>query len=400
MTPPSPTLTDADVVVAGLGMTPVGEHWDLSLRELALQAITAALQDAAGLPPQAVYVANMLSPILSHQSQLGALLADFAGFRGIEAVTVEAAGASGGAAVRQAQLAIASGAVDQALVIGVEKTTDRVTSEVESALSTASDVDYEAVQGSTRTAQAALLMRRYLHEHGAPPDALAGFGITAHANAVANPLAMYRRAISPEAYARAPMLSEPVTVYDAAPNADGAAAMLLARRGTFPENPDRPTVGILGSAVATAPPALHDQEDPLVLTAAARAATTARKRARIDVGDVDFFELHDFFSVYAALALEASGFAERGKGWKLAQDGHGNREGDLPILTFGGSKARGDTGGATGVYQAAEAVLQLQGRAGEAQVAGARIGMTQCVGGSGGTCATLVLGLVDGAKAS
>jgi acetyl-CoA C-acetyltransferase len=395
MTPASRTPAATDIVIAGLGMTPVGEHWDLSLRELALEAITAALTDAAGLRPQAMYVANMLSPILSGQSHLGSLLADFAGFKGIEAVTVEAAGASGGAALRQAELAIASGAADLVLVVGVEKMTDRVSSEVESALSTSSDVDYEAVQGVTRTAQAALLMRRYLHEHGAPPDALAGFGLTAHANAVANPLAMFRKAITLEAYAKAPMLSEPVTIFDAAPNADGAAAILLARRGAFPENPDRPPVAILGSAVATAPPALHDQDDPLSLAAAAKAAETAFQRAGVQPADIDFFELHDVFSIYAALALEASGFAERGQGWKLGQDGQVGRGGNLPILTFGGSKARGDTGGATGVYQAAEAALQLQGRGGDAQVTGARIGLTQCIGGSGGTCATLVLGVLD-----
>ncbi len=395
MTPSFRTPSTADIVIAGLGMTPVGEHWDLSLRELALEAITAALKDAAGLQPNVLYVANMLSPILSGQTQLGALLADFAGLRGLEAVTVEAAGASGGAALRQAEFAIASGAADLALVVGVEKMTDRVSSDVESALSTASDADYEAVQGATRTAQAALLMRRYLHEHQAPSDALAGFGLTAHAHAVANPLAMFRKAISPEAYAKAPMLSEPVTIFDAAPNADGAAAILLARRGTFPENPDRPTVGVLGSAVATAAPALHDQGDPLTLSAAERAARKAFERAGVTTADVDFFELHDFFSIYAALALEASGFAARGEGWKLAQDGHGARDGELPILTFGGSKARGDAGGATGIYQVAEAALQLQERAGEAQVAGARIGMTQCIGGSGGTCATHLLGVLD-----
>jgi acetyl-CoA C-acetyltransferase len=397
MTPSARPPAPAEIVVAGLGMTPVGEHWDTSLRELALEAITAAINDAAGLRPNVLYVANMLSPMLSGQSQLGALLADFAGLDGIEAVTVEAAGASGGAALRQAELAIASGAVDFALVVGVEKMSDRVGSEVEAALSTASDVDYEAVQGATRTAQAAMLMRRYLHEHKAPADALAGFGLTAHANAVANPLAMFRRALKPDAYARAPMLSEPVTIYDAAPNADGAAAILLARRGSFPENPDRPTVGVLGSAVATSAPALHDQDDPLVLASAAHSAQSAFERADVGLDDIDFFELHDFFSIFAALALEATGFAERGQGWKLAQDGQIARDGRLPILTFGGSKARGDTGGATGVYQAAEAVLQIQGRAGDAQVPEARIGMTQCVGGSGGTSATHILGALESA---
>lgn len=384
-----------EIVIAGVGMTPVGEHWELSLRELALQAITAALEDAAGLQPQMLLVANMLAPVLSGQSHLGSLLADFAGLRGLEAFTVEAAGASGGAALRQASLALASGQLDIALVVGVEKMTDRVSSDLESALATASDSDYESVQGSTRTAQAALLMRRYLHEFKAPATALAGFPLAAHAHAVANPLAMFRKAISAEAYAKAPMLSEPVSVFDAAPNADGAAAVVLARRSILPEFPDRPLVGVLGSALSTASPALHDQPDPLTLTAVARSAELAMKRAGVAPGDIDLVELHDTFSIYAALSLEASGFSDRGKGWTLAENGNLDRGGKLPILTFGGSKARGDCGGATGVYQAAEATLQLQQRAGDAQVPGARIAMTQCIGGSGGTCATLILGSLE-----
>lgn len=384
------------VLVAGVGMTQVGEHWDRSLRELALEAIGQALEDAASPTPQCMYVANMLAPVLSRQTQLGAMLADFAGLRGIEAATVEGAGASGGLAVRQAYLAILSGEIDVALVVGVEKMTDQVGAAVEAALSTAADMDYETVQGVTRSAQAAMLMRRYLYEHEAPDDALAGFSLTAHANAVNNPRAMFRKAIRAENYARAPMISEPVSIFDAAPMADGAAALVLVRADAFPKRPDRPSIRILGSAAATSALAVHDQPDPLVLEAAARSVQQAYRQAGVTPGQVSLFEMHDLFSIYAALALEAAGFAERGEGWKMAQDGQIALDGDLPVLTMGGSKARGDAGGATGVYQIAEVTLQLQGRAEGSQVEGAKIGMAQCLGGNGATAATHILGIESG----
>ncbi len=380
-----------NVIIAGVGLTPIGEHWEKSLRELALEAITAARQDAGGLRPQAMYVANALSPLLSNQTHLGALLADFAGLRGIEALTVEAAGASGGIAFRQAYQAICAGFVEVALVVGVEKVTDRVSATVDAAASTAADADYEAIHGITRTAQAALLMRRYLHEYDAPADALAGFSVTAHANGVDNPYAMYRRPLRREDYARAPMLSEPVNMYDASPLADGAAALVLVRAESLPENPPVPRVLVAASSSSTSAIAIHDQKDTLRLASVEESAQHAYRRAGITPDQVDVFELHDTYSIYAALALEASGFAAQGQGWKLAQDGAIARDGRIPISTFGGSKARGEAGGATGAYQLAEVALQLQDRAGKNQVPGARVGLAQCLGGSGGTAATHLL---------
>jgi acetyl-CoA C-acetyltransferase len=161
-----------DIIIAGIGQTEVGEHWDISLRDLANVAIQAAISDSGGLRPQALFVGNMLAPNLSNQAHLGVLLADFAGLAGIEAVTVEAAGASGGAALRQGYIAVASGMVDVALVAGVEKFTDKIGPGAEEALATASDSDFEAVQGLTPTAQAALLMRRYMHEFASRPTVL------------------------------------------------------------------------------------------------------------------------------------------------------------------------------------------------------------------------------------
>ncbi|OGO17330.1 MAG: acetyl-CoA acetyltransferase [Chloroflexi bacterium RBG_16_48_8] len=380
-----------EIIILGVGMTPLGEHWDLSIRELALEAISAARAEAPQVRPEAFYVANMLAPALSRQSQLGALLADFVGLRGIEAMTVEAAGASGGAALRQAYLALKSGMIQSVLVVGAEKVTDRVGSEVDAALATMTDTDYEAIQGITPTAQAALLMRRYLHEYHAPQDALAGFSLNAHANGASNPLAMFQKAIRPEQYSKAPMVSDPINMFDASPIVDGAAAILLACRDTIPANHDHPLVKIAASAMSSTAVALHDQPDPLVISSAVSSVQKAFEQAKLSLEDIDLFELHDSFSIMAALSLEAAGFASKGEGWKLAADGAIALDGKIPICTFGGSKARGEAGGATGVMQVVEVVRQLQALAGKNQVSNAKIGMAQCLGGIGATAVTHIL---------
>lgn len=379
-----------EVVIAGVGQTPVGEHWEISLRELAFNAVEAVRQDAAGLQPQALYVGNMLAPALSRQSHLATLIVDFSGLTGIEAVTIEGAGASGGLALRQGYLAVSSGAVDTALVLGVEKLTDQTAPNVQSAISTGTDSDYEAEQGLTLTAQAALLMRRYMHEFDMPQDALSGFPIIAHANGVNNPNAMFRRAIKPETYQKASMVSEPLNMFDVAPYADGAAALILTRPELLPPKFPHSLVRITGSAVATDTLALHDRPDPLAFNAARLSAERACQQAGIELSDIDLFELFDAFSIYAPLILEAVGFAQRGEGWKLAQNGAISLTGKLPILTQGGLKARGNPGGATGVYQAAEAALQLRDQANENQLKAANTALVQSLGGPASTAVTHV----------
>lgn len=379
------------VVIAGVGQTRVGEHWDIPLRELAYQAIEAALSDSGGIRPQALFAGNMLASQLSHQAHLGALLADFAGLDGIEAVSIEAAGAAGGAALRMGTLAVASGDVDAVLVVGVEKFTDQVGGQVEAALATAGDSDYELEQGLTPTAQAALLMRRYMHEFDVPRAAFAGLPLTAHKNGEGNPNAMFRKAITQEAYNRAGMVSDPLNMFDLAPNADGAAAVVLTRAELLPPDFIHPLVRIAGSSLATDTVALHDRPDPLTLEAAKVSVERACRQANCTPGQIDLFELYDAYSIYGLLSLEAAGFAERGQGWKLAQDGGAGLDGFLPVSTMGGLKARGNPGGATGVYQAVEATLQLRGEAGPNQIANAQRALIQCFGGPAATVVTHVL---------
>jgi len=384
-----------DVVIAGIGQTEVGEHWDIGLRDLAFAAIQDAVKDAGGLRPQSLFVGNMLAPNLSNQAHLGVLIADFAGLIGIEAVTLEAAGASGGAALRQGYLAVASGMVDVALVIGVEKFTDKVGSGVDAALSTTSDSDFEAIHGMTPASQAALLMKRYIHDYEVPEHGFAGFALTAHANGVANRNAMFRKAIKPETYAKAEMVSDPLNMFDMAPNADGAAALVLTRRDLLPSEFHHPLVKIAGSAASSDTLALHDRKDMLFFDTAQISAGKAMKQANLIFENIDLFEYHDTFSIYAALQLEAVGFAVKGKGWKLAADGEIGLQGTIPCATMGGMKARGFPGGAAGVYQAVDAVIQLRGQAEANQVPDAKIALIQSLGGPASTAVSHILQRLD-----
>jgi acetyl-CoA C-acetyltransferase len=380
-----------EVIIVGIGQTSVGEHWDISLRALGNEAMQLAMADSGGLKPQALFVGNALAPNLSRQAHVGALLADFAGLTGIEAAAYEAGGASGAAALRQGYLAIASGMVDVALVVGVEKFTDAIGPAQESALATSTDSEYEAVHGLTPTAQAAMLAQRYMHEFSVPADGLAGFPLTGHANGMGNKNAMYRKAITLDTYRKSEPVCDPLNLFDIAPNADGAAAVLLTRREFLPERFLHPVVRISSSTSASDTLGLHDRTDPLSFHAAKLSVEGALQRAGIQREQVDMFEYFDAYSIYAALSLEAAGFANRGEGWKLAVDGSIALTGQLPCATLGGLEARGNPIGATGVYQTVEATLQLRGQAGTNQIANAHYALIQSLGGPASIAVTHVL---------
>lgn len=380
-----------DVSIIGIGQTKVGEHWDKSLRQLATEAIAAALSDAGLERVDALYVGNMLSGEISGQEHVAALIADFAGLRGIEAVKVEAAESSGAAALRMGYMAVASGLIDTAIVCGVEKMTDAVDNPTtNAALALAVDSDYEALHGLTPAALNALLMRRYMLEYGVKREDFAAFTVNAHQNAAGNPYAMFPRPVTTEACMKAPMIADPVSLMDSAPLADGAAAIVLCP-SDMARGFTNGAVRIVASAVATDALAIHDRRDPLFLEGAYLSAQRAYQQAEVGSVDIDLFELHDAFTISAALSLEACGFAQRGQGVRLAQEGEIALDGRIPICTMGGLKARGNPVGATGVYQIVELMEQLRGQAGDNQVKNARLGMAQSIGGTGGTVITHIL---------
>ncbi len=379
-----------DVAIIGIGQTPVQEHWPISLRHLALEAALNALQDARIEKVDAIYVGNMLSGEITGQEHLGALLADELGQSGAEALKVEAACASGAAALRVGMMAVASGMNDLVLVTGVEKMTDTSGRETTAALAMAADAEYEVAQGVSFVSLNALLMRRYMYEYGWERKDFANFVVTAHANGMKNPNAMFHMKVTPEQYAHCATIADPVGLLDASPVCDGAAAVVLAP-AEYARTLSPAPIRIRGSGIATAPIAVHDRKDPLALEAARLSVKRAYEMAKVKPQDISFFELHDAFTIMSALSLEAAGFAERGQGVRLALDGEITLEGRIPIATMGGLKSRGHPVGATGMYQIVEAVLQLRGLAGKNQLRHPRLGMTQNIGGSGATIITTIL---------
>ncbi|HEX9639263.1 MAG TPA: thiolase domain-containing protein [Acidobacteriota bacterium] len=378
-----------DVYIVGVGQTPVGELWDQGLRALGAAAIRAALDDAGLERVDALYAGNMLGGCINGQENVATLLADAAGLLPAEAVKIEAACASGAAAVRAAALAVAAGAHDSAVAIGIEKMTDRSPASVTSGLATAADQDYEASFGLSFVALSALMMQRYLHETGRQREDFAPFAVNAHQNAVSNPNAMFREPISREAFMRSPMVAAPIAVLDAAPVCDGAAALVVCAESAL--RPGQKAIRIAAAAVATDTIDLASRADILELAAARHSAEQALAQSKVRTQDIDLFEAHDAFTIITALSLEACGFARRGEGLALAADGGCALGGALPLSTFGGLKARGHPVGASGAYQMVEATLQLRGEAGANQVRGARRALTQSIGGHGSIAVTHVL---------
>ena len=381
-----------NVAILGIGQTIIDEQWDKSLREIAGEAAFAAMQDAGIEHPDGLFVGNMLSPLVGGQNQLGTFIADWIGMWGAEAVKIEAACGSGAAAFRSGIMAVASGEMDSALVVGVEKMTDKAGHDVTAALATAADADYELEQGISFVGLNALVMRRYMFEFGWKHSDFAPFSINAHANAMHNPYARLHDKISVDQFEKSAMVATPINLLDASPIGDGAAAAIIVPADKVRSMQGRPRITVAGSASATDTISVHSRKDPLFLSAAYLSSKKAFEMAGIERNQIDLFELHDAFSIMTALSLEACGYAERGQGPRLGLDGKIQLAGGgIPICTRGGLKARGHPVGATGMYQIVEVVQQLRGECGKGQVEGARIGMAQNIGGSGATILTHIL---------
>jgi acetyl-CoA C-acetyltransferase len=346
------------------------------------------MADAAVDKLDALMVGNMLSDELQGQKHLATLLADEAGLAGIEALEARAATASGAAAVRLAYLAVASGEADLVAALGVEKMSEGAPTP---ALAKALDAELEVSRGASLIGRNADLMRRYRERYGLPEDALDQFPVHAHRNARHNPMALYAdRRVGPRDVRKSRVVYPPLRLLDCAPICDGAAAVILAPANHARAYSGHP-VRLLASTVATDRMRVDDRSDPLHLDAVEISTQKALRDANVHRGDIRLFELHDAFSIMACLSLESAGFAEPGRGWRLAEEGRISRKGDIPISTFGGLKARGHPIGATSLYQICEIVLQLTDRAGRNQVRDAEVAMQQSVGGVASTAITHIL---------
>jgi len=381
------------IYITGIGQLKVEKDSPLSIREMGAKAIKMAMQDAGIEKADAIYLGNMLSGIMSNQQQLGPIVANEAGLFGTESVTIEAACGSGGAALRAGVMAIMSGLCDTVIVCGLEKMAHEDKDFITRSIATASDWEKEGGKGETFVTLNAKLMKMYIEKYKISPDSFGMFGVNAHKNANMNPNALFHKEITLDQYLESKFISGPVRIFDTSPVCDGAAAIVLSK---YPSHQNiantLPKVKITASAVSTDFVGISDRTSPLNAEGLKRSGQKAYQMAGISPKDVDFFELHDAYSIISTLSLEAMGFAEPGEGWKLAADGDIMLDGKIPISTFGGLKARGHAIGASGVYQAVEAYLQLTDRAANNSIKkDARVGLVQSIGGTASTTITHVL---------
>lgn len=374
-----------EVGILRVGQIPVKEHWETSLRELAYQSIKEAVNTAEVDKVDALYVGNMLAGELSGQEHIGALISDYCGLDSIEAVRIEAAAASGGAALHQGVMSIASGMHECVVVTGVEQMTDVLQETVSHGVSLAVDTEYELASGISLTSLFAMLTRRYVYEGKGTEKDLARFCINAHNNGVHNQYAMFRKPITVDKVLNSPVVVDPIRMLECPPVCDGSASVVLVAADTY----DAP-VRITGSAVATDTIGLDNRKDVLTFDSVRKSTKRALHRASKSVKDIDFYEVHDLFPVAAALSLEAAGFAKKGEGALLARNNDIGLTGKIPVTTMGGCKSRGNPVGASGVYQAVEAYLQLTQQAGKNQI-DCDVGMIQCIGGTAATAITHIM---------
>jgi len=380
------------VSIVGVGTTPVDKHWESSMRELGVRAINDALQDACVSRDavDSLYVGNMLSGKVVDQENVGALIADFADLGHVPATKVEAACASGGAALQAGVKGVMSGLEDLTVVLGVEKLTDVCKCDVNEGLAYAADQEFETFHGATFVSLNAMATRLYMEEFDVDHEDLLKFSVNAHRNAATNPDAMFQSEIDVETAMNSTEIADPLKLFDVTPICDGAAAVVLAPSEKADEYCETPVeVSGVGNAVDSI--GLHDREAFVEMAATVEAAEQAYDMASMTPGDVDVIELHDAFTVMSAMGLEDMGFVEKGEGAKAAREGRITIDGDLPATTMGGLKARGHPVGATGVYQAVEIVEQLRRDAGENQVPGAETGIAQNIGGTGSNVTVTIL---------
>lgn len=373
-----------DVAIIGVGMTKWGELWEKSLRTIFTETALLAIEDAGVDKIDSMIVGCMSSGLFVGQEHLSSLLADYLGMTPVPAARVESACSSGGLALRQGFIEVASGMSDVVLVGGVEKMTDVTGCEATYVLSTAADQEYEGYHGLTFPGLYAMMAVAHMHRYGTTREQLAMVAVKNHDNGSRNPLAQFPFKITVDGVLNSVLVADPLRILDCSPITDGAAAVILCP-ADMARKMKKPVVRIIGSGQATDTIALSSRKDLTWLESTHIAAQKALAMAGRKIDEIDLFEVHDCFTIAEIMVTEALGLVERGRGGKAVEDGLTSRDGRFPVNPSGGLKAKGHPVGATGVAQAVEVVKQLRGEAGDRQLKKAKRGLTQNMGGTGGS---------------
>lgn len=378
------------VAVVGGAYTKFGEHWEKSLKDLAMEAGGAALADAKldGESVQALYIGNMSAGKFIGQEHLAAMAAEHSGLAPIPATRVEGACASGALAFRKAYLSILSGKYDIVIAAGAEKMTDLKGSDAIATLMGAGDQEWESSVGLTFAGLYAIMARAHMHQYGTTQEQLASVAVTNHKNAALNKKAQFPFPVTLEQVLNSPMIADPLRLLDCSPITDGAAAVILASEEAAKkfENP----VWINSCEQASDTLALHDRKSLTEMNATKVAAKKAYEESDLKPENIDIAEVHDCFSINEILAVEDLGFCNKGEGGKFVEE-KVSREGEMPVNTTGGLKGIGHPVGATGIRQIIDLMKQLQGNYGQLQVNGVNNALALNVGGSGATAVVTIL---------
>jgi len=381
-----------DVAIIGVGMNKKwGELWEMSMRDIFVEAALDAIDNAGVDHVDSMYVGCMSGGLFTGQEHIGALMADYLGQCPVPATRVESACASGGAAVRAGFMEVASGMSDIVLVGGVEKMNDVSGDDATYALATASDQEWEAFSGVTFPGLYAMMAVAHMHSYGTTIEQLAAVAVKNHANGSKNPRAQFPMKITVDTVLSSVLVADPLHILDCSPITDGAAAVILCPADRAKQLAKNAPVQILASTQASDTIAYHSRADLTAIESTAKAAAAAYKMSGKRPDQIDLFEVHDCFTIAEIMVMEALGLVEKGKGGPAVEAGETAIGASIPINASGGLKSKGHPVGATGVAQIVEVVEQLRGASGERQVAGARVGLTQNMGGTGASSVVHIL---------
>ncbi|MCS7119908.1 MAG: thiolase domain-containing protein [Candidatus Bathyarchaeota archaeon] len=376
----------AAVVTAGISR--FGKMEDLTGRELFAEAVREAFDRCPNLNPRRdikSMIIGVMSESFEHQGHLAPLASEWAGLLPVPSVRTEVACASSGAAIRLGIFSILSGLVDVVLVGGFEKMTKRSTAEATEYLGMAADFPFEQWNGVTFPGLFALMARAHMYRYGTTEEQMALIAVKNHHNGSLNPKAHMQKEVTVDKVLESRKIADPLKLYDCSLISDGASCAVLTRPEIAKKFTDDP-IYIIGSGHGTDCLGLYERENLTSIKAARLAASEAYSMAGVKPQDIDVAEVHDCFTIAELIAYEDLGFCSEGEGGKFIEDGAPTLEGELPVNTSGGLKAKGHPVGATGVAQLYEIFLQLTGEADKRQVDDCQIGLTHNIGGSGATC--------------
>jgi acetyl-CoA C-acetyltransferase len=363
----------SEVYITGIGYTQISEHWNKSIKQLALEASINAIKDSNYLKPDVIIVSCSLSSFLQQQESLSNLLRDYLGFTKLPNIRIEAGECSGAAALEIASSMIESGRYKNILVIGVEKPSDRLPQEYNAALSSLQDRDYYYYNGITHASLFALIYKMYMKKYGLKQEDIASFAVHDHKMALNVDYAQYRFSLSIDRILSSPIVAEPIRLFEIFPTSDGAAAVMISSKDQV-ENKD---YAIRLDAITSASDInFVYRNDFLTFYSLQYAFEELRKKSKIAKSDINFLEIHDSYTIAAPLIIENLGFADKNEACRMLKEGEFEKDGSLPLNPSGGLKARGHPIGATPLYQVCEAVLQLRGKASN-QVKNAEVGLVQ-----------------------